>query len=116
MYSDLGHVGRKNIYLTWPLVKICLLLNYFGQAAWILSQKNNTKLYGIESLNPFFQMMPSWLLLFGVLISTLAAIIASQALISGSYTLVSEAIKLNLFLDYNVFILLILRDKFTCQL
>ncbi|PWX24987.1 potassium transporter Kup, partial [Clostridium perfringens] len=78
-------------------VKICLLLNYFGQAAWILSQKNNTKLYGIESLNPFFQMMPSWLLLFGVLISTLAAIIASQALISGSYTLVSEAIKLNLF-------------------
>lgn len=97
LYSDLGHVGRKNIYLTWPLVKICLLLNYFGQAAWILSQKNNTKLYGIESLNPFFQMMPSWLLLFGVLISTLAAIIASQALISGSYTLVSEAIKLNLF-------------------
>ena len=97
LYSDLGHVGRKNIYLTWPLVKICLLLNYFGQAAWILSKKNNTKLYGIESLNPFFQMMPSWLLLFGVLISTLAAIIASQALISGSYTLVSEAIKLNLF-------------------
>ena len=97
LYSDLGHVGRKNIYLTWPLVKICLLLNYFGQAAWILSQKNNAKLYGIESLNPFFQMMPSWLLLFGVLISTLAAIIASQALISGSYTLVSEAIKLNLF-------------------
>ncbi|WP_300347503.1 KUP/HAK/KT family potassium transporter [Clostridium sp.] len=97
LYSDLGHVGRKNIYLTWPLVKICLLLNYFGQAAWILSVTEDTSLHKVKSLNPFFQMMPHWLLLFGVIIATLAAIIASQALISGSYTLVSEAIKLNLF-------------------
>lgn len=97
LYSDLGHVGRKNIYVTWPFVKICLLLNYFGQAAWILSVRGDKDLNNIQSLNPFFQMLPHWLLLFGVIISTLAAIIASQALISGSYTLVSEAIKLNLF-------------------
>ena len=97
LYSDLGHVGKKNIYSSWPFVKICLLLNYFGQGAWILSAKNNPKLYHIEDLNPFFQMIPHSLLIFGIIISTFAAIIASQALISGSFTLVSEAIKLNLF-------------------
>lgn len=97
LYSDLGHVGKKNIYVTWPFVKICLLINYFGQGAWILAAKNNPALSSIEDLNPFFQMMPKSLLLFGIIISTFAAIIASQALISGSFTLVSEAIKLNLF-------------------
>lgn len=97
LYSDLGHVGKKNIYVTWPFVKICLLINYFGQGAWILAAKNNPTLSSIEDLNPFFQMMPKSLLLFGIIISTFAAIIASQALISGSFTLVSEAIKLNLF-------------------
>jgi KUP system potassium uptake protein len=97
LYSDLGHVGKRNIYNTWPFVKVCLLLNYFGQGAWILAAKNNPEFLKIEGLNPFFQMIPSSLLIFGIIISTLAAIIASQALISGSFTLVSEAIKLNLF-------------------
>lgn len=97
LYSDLGHVGKKNIYLTWPFVKICLLINYFGQGSWILASKNNPALHAIKDLNPFYQMIPKPLLMFGIIISTLAAIIASQALISGSFTLVSEAIKLNLF-------------------
>lgn len=97
LYSDLGHVGRKNIYFTWPFVKISLLLNYFGQGAWILAEKNNPNHALLEELNPFYQMIPSGLLMYGIIISTLAAIIASQALISGSFTLVSEAIKLNLF-------------------
>lgn len=92
LYSDLGHCGRKNIYYTWILVKICLLLNYFGQGAYLLM--NNGK---IISKNPFFLIMPDWFIIIGVIIATLAAIIASQALISGSFTLVSEAIKLNLF-------------------
>ncbi|MBE5993858.1 MAG: potassium transporter Kup [Paenibacillaceae bacterium] len=97
LYSDLGHVGRKNIYFTWPFVKICLLLNYFGQGAWILSSKGNPVFALTEDINPFYQMIPHGMLVYGILISTLAAIIASQALISGSFTLVSEAIKLNLF-------------------
>jgi len=97
LYSDLGHVGKKNIYGSWPFVKICLILNYFGQGAWILSAKKNPALLNIEGLNPFFRMVPDKLLIFSVVISTFAAIIASQALISGSFTLASEAIKLNLF-------------------
>ncbi|WP_238915530.1 KUP/HAK/KT family potassium transporter [Clostridium sp. YIM B02555] len=97
LYSDLGHVGKNNIYGSWPFVKICLLLNYFGQGAWILSAKKNPSFLNSEALNPFFQLIPYKFLLFGIIISTLAAIIASQALISGSFTLVSEAIKLNLF-------------------
>ena len=97
LYSDLGHVGKSNIYHTWPFVKICLLLNYFGQGAWILYAKSNPEFLKIADINPFFQMMPGAFLIFGIVISTLAAIIASQALISGSFTLVSEAIKLNLF-------------------
>lgn len=96
LYSDLGHVGRKNIYWTWPFVKISLVLNYFGQAAWLLQAKETPELYPVDALNPFFQIMPSNFLLFGVILATMAAIIASQALITGSYTLVSEAIKLNL--------------------
>ncbi len=97
LYSDLGHVGRKNIYFTWPFVKVSLLINYFGQGAWILSEKSNQNHALLEEINPFYQMIPSGLLMYGIIISTLAAIIASQALISGSFTLVSEAIKLNLF-------------------
>jgi len=97
LYSDLGHVGKYNIYGSWPFVKICLLLNYFGQGAWILAAKKNPALLNLEDLNPFFRMVPDKLLIFSVVISTLAAIIASQALISGSFTLASEAIKLNLF-------------------
>ena len=97
LYSDLGHVGRKNIYASWPFVKTCLLLNYFGQGAWVLSAKKNPMYLKVEDLNPFFQMVPHSFLIISIIISTLAAIIASQALISGSFTLVSEAIKLNLF-------------------
>ncbi|MCB5954497.1 KUP/HAK/KT family potassium transporter [Enterococcus sp. CWB-B31] len=96
LYSDLGHVGKKNIRFSWPYIKICLLLNYFGQAAWILASQNDPKITRIENLNPFFQMIPDSLTLFGVIFATIAAIIASQALISGSFTLVSEAIKLKL--------------------
>ncbi len=96
LYADLGHVGRKNIRMSWPYVKICLLLNYFGQAAWIISVKDNPTYQQIVNLNPFFQIIPKGLGTIGVVFATIAAIIASQALISGSYTLVSEAIKLKL--------------------
>ena len=97
LYSDLGHVGRRNIYGTWPFVKICLLLNYFGQGAWLLQVKENQGLHNIMGFNPFFELMPDNFRIIGVVFATLAAIIASQALISGSFTLVSEAIKLDLF-------------------
>lgn len=96
LYSDLGHVGRKNIYGTWPFVKICLLLNYFGQGAWLLQVKGTPEIQTMIDFNPFFNIMPNYFRIFGVILATLAAIIASQALISGSFTLVSEAIKLNL--------------------
>ena len=96
LYADLGHVGRKNIYGTWPWVKITLLLNYFGQGAWLLRVKDNPGLQKIEDMNPFFEMMPPGFRIFGVVFATTAAIIASQALITGSYTIVSEAIKLNM--------------------
>ncbi|MFC6347438.1 KUP/HAK/KT family potassium transporter [Vagococcus carniphilus] len=96
LYSDLGHAGRKNIRVSWPYIKVCLTLNYFGQAAWLISVKDNPTFQSIEMLNPFFRMMPKSLTVVGVVFATLAAIIASQSLISGSYTLVSEAIKLRL--------------------
>jgi KUP system potassium uptake protein len=91
LYSDLGHCGRKNIRITWIYVKICLIVNYLGQASWLLHQ-GSTQLSG---RNPFFEIMPSWFLIPGIIIATAAAIIASQALISGSYTLISEAMSLN---------------------
>ncbi|HQQ81995.1 MAG TPA: KUP/HAK/KT family potassium transporter [Cyclobacteriaceae bacterium] len=91
LYSDLGHCGRKNIRITWMFVKVCLMVNYLGQAAWLL-QTGDTALNG---RNPFYEMMPSWFLIPGIFIATGAAIIASQALISGSYTLISEAMSLN---------------------
>lgn len=96
LYSDLGHAGRKNIRVSWPYIKVCLTLNYFGQAAWLISVKNDAFYQEIELLNPFFRMMPKSLTVIGVIFATMAAIIASQSLISGSYTLVSEAIKLRL--------------------
>ncbi|WP_280737100.1 MULTISPECIES: KUP/HAK/KT family potassium transporter [unclassified Enterococcus] len=96
LYSDLGHVGKKNIRVSWPYVKICLVLNYFGQAAWLLQVKDDVAVQKIDSLNPFFQMLPQEIRWFGVGFAAVAAIIASQALISGSFTLVSEAIKLKL--------------------
>lgn len=92
LYSDLGHCGRKNIRITWMFVKTCLILNYMGQAAWTMQQGSGTVLAGS---NPFYAIMPQWFLLPGILIATSAAIIASQALISGSYTLINEAMNLN---------------------
>lgn len=96
LYSDLGHVGKKNIYASWPYIKICLMLNYFGQAAWLLQVYQNPSYQSIENLNPFFEALPQGWTVFGVCFATLAAVIASQALLSGSFTLVSEAIKLKL--------------------
>jgi KUP system potassium uptake protein len=90
MYSDLGHCGRANIRVSWIFVKTTLLLNYFGQGAWIMMHYTP----GSE-VTPFFSIMPKWFLLTGIIIATAASIIASQALISGSYTLISEAISLN---------------------
>jgi KUP system potassium uptake protein len=92
LYSDLGHCGRANIRITWIGVKLCLILNYLGQGAWLLAHSGE-KLKG----NPFYTIMPDWFVLYGIIIATLAAIIASQALITGSFTLVSEAIRLNLW-------------------
>ncbi|WP_309148155.1 KUP/HAK/KT family potassium transporter [Chryseobacterium chendengshani] len=91
LYSDLGHCGRENIRITWGFVKVCLIVNYLGQASWLLHQGNPL----LEGRNPFFEMIPEWFLIPGVIISTLAAIVASQALISGSFTLINEAINLN---------------------
>lgn len=91
LYSDLGHCGRKNIRITWGFVKVCLVVNYMGQAAWLLHQGDPA----LNGRNPFFEMMPHWFLLPGIVIATSAAIIASQALISGSFTLISEAMSLN---------------------
>ena len=101
LYSDLGHCGRKNIRLSWIYVKACLLLNYFGQGALLLSSHKgllvdaaNKAQFGI---NAFYDLMPQWFIIFGVIIATSAAIIASQAMISGSFTLISEALRLNLW-------------------
>ncbi|MBW8330847.1 MAG: KUP/HAK/KT family potassium transporter [Prolixibacteraceae bacterium] len=90
LYSDLGHCGIKNIRVSWIFVKIALLLNYFGQGAWLMLHPET-----VPDLNPFYSIMPSWFLFPGILISTAAAVIASQALITGSYTLISEAVSLN---------------------
>lgn len=96
LYSDMGHVGKENIYYSWPFVKICLILNYLGQGAWIIQNRGSAALLGLEDLNPFFLMLPEALRPFAVVLGAAAAIIASQALITGSYTLVSEAILLDL--------------------
>ncbi len=91
LYSDLGHVGRNNIRISWVYVKICLLLNYFGQAAYLMSIEGQL----LGDKKPFFELMPDWFILPGVAIATMATIIASQAMISGSFTLISAAIRLN---------------------
>ncbi len=91
LYSDLGHCGRKNIRITWAFVKVALMTNYMGQASWLMHQGETF----LGSRNPFYEMMPQWFLITGIIIATLAAIIASQALISGSFTLISEAMSLN---------------------
>lgn len=93
LYSDLGHCGLKNIHVSWLFVKTTLILNYLGQGAWIITHPNLVT----DNVNPFFAIMPSWFLYVGIGMATLAAIIASQALISGSFTIVSEAVSLNLW-------------------
>ncbi len=95
LYSDLGHCGRGNIRYSWIFVKTCLILNYLGQGAYLLGLKGHVWHSAVK--NPFYELMPQWFVLGGIVISTVAAIIASQALISGSFTLISEAIKLNLW-------------------
>jgi KUP system potassium uptake protein len=100
LYSDLGHCGRANIRYSWIFVKSALILNYLGQGAYLLSNfhgKVITHDMISAGFNPFYAMMPHWFLIPGILISTAAAIIASQALISGSFTLISEAMRLNLW-------------------
>lgn len=92
LYSDLGHCGKSNIHYTWIFVKISLVINYLGQGAWLMLREGS-----IIKDNPFFLIMPGWFIIPGTIIATIAAVIASQALITGSFTLVSEAIKLNLF-------------------
>ena len=96
LYSDMGHVGKINIYATWPLVKITLILNYLGQSAWLLANTNNPEALATETLNPFYMMLPEFIRPFAIVFSAVAAIIASQALITGSFSLVSEATRLNL--------------------
>lgn len=89
LYSDLGHCGRKNISVSWILVKICLILNYLGQGAWLVAHGP-----AADGVNPFFAIMPGWFSGVGVAMSAGAAVIASQALLSGSFTIFSEAINL----------------------
>ncbi len=89
LYADLGHCGRANIKMSWIFVKTCLVLTYLGQAAWLLKFEGQ-----IRPMKTFYGVMPHWFLLIGTGIATIAAVIASQALISGSFTLVSEAIRL----------------------
>jgi KUP system potassium uptake protein len=100
LYSDLGHCGKWNIRYSWIFVKSCLIINYLGQGAWLLANHKNQLISSeiIEAgFNPFYGVMPEWFLYFGISIATAATIIASQALISGSFTLVSEAMRLNLW-------------------
>ena len=96
LYSDLGHCGKWNIRYSWIFVKTCLIINYLGQGAWLIAHYKN-QVFDVSTGNPFFSTMPEWFRLFGIIIATAAAVIASQALISGSFTLVSEAMRLNLW-------------------
>jgi KUP system potassium uptake protein len=96
LYSDLGHCGKENIRVSWILVKSCLIINYLGQGGFLLSHYKG-QMFPTESSNPFYGLMPHGFMIFGIIIATMAAIIASQALISGSFTLISEAIRLNLW-------------------
>jgi KUP system potassium uptake protein len=101
LYSDLGHCGRDNIRTSWVYVKICLLINYFGQGAYLLAHRNGLQITeevkSSMGINAFYDLMPEWFIIPGVVIATTAAIIASQAMVSGAYTLISEAMRLNLW-------------------
>jgi len=91
LYSDMGHCGRKNIRISWIFVKAMLILSYMGQTAWLTSHQGET----LDGRIPFFTLMPEWFLPIGVIVATVAAVVASQALISGSFTLINEAMRLN---------------------
>ncbi|MET0636384.1 MAG: KUP/HAK/KT family potassium transporter [Chitinophagaceae bacterium] len=101
LYSDLGHCGRANIRVSWIYVKTCLLINYFGQGAFLLHNRRGLtitpELKESMGINAFFDLMPEWWIIPGVVIATTAAIVASQAMISGAFTLISEAMRLNLW-------------------
>ena len=103
LYSDMGHVGRGNIYATWPFVKICLMLSYLGQGAWLLANAGSPALAHTPDLNPFFEMLGPSIRPFAVILSACAAIIASQALITGAFSLVSEASRLDLMPHMQIF-------------
>jgi len=98
LYADLGHCGKENIRISWIFVKTCLVINYLGQAAWCLQFEGQMlpEIRPNELVNPFYGIMADWFLPFGITIAAMAAVIASQAMISGSFTLVSEAIRLGL--------------------
>ena len=91
LYSDMGHCGRDNIRMSWIFVKIMLILNYLGQTAWLVSKDRQV----LNGANPFYSIMPDWFLPIGIGIATIATVVASQALISGSFTLINEAMRLN---------------------
>lgn len=98
MYSDLGHCGKHNIRFSWTFVLTTLLLNYSGQSAYLLSEAGNT----LDEHSPFYMIMPEWFLPVGIIIATLATLIASQAIITGCFTLVNEAMKLKLWTNFKV--------------
>jgi KUP system potassium uptake protein len=105
LYSDLGHCGKWNIRYSWIFVKTSLILNYLGQGAWLLSHNKGLPVTAdmIDAgFNPFYGVMPEWFVYFGIAIATAATIIASQALISGSFTLISEAMRLNLWPKFKI--------------
>lgn len=91
LYSDMGHVGRGNIRISWIMVKICLLLNYFGQGVYVMGLSGEK----LGARNPFYDIMPQWFLPVGIIIAAMATVIASQAMLTGVFTLISEAIRLN---------------------
>ena len=98
LYSDMGHVGRENIRVSWFFIKICLILSYAGQGVWLLKHQG----IQIGLLNPFYEIVPPWLFIFSIILSTLATIIASQALITGSFTLIGEAMRLDIWLRMRI--------------
>jgi KUP system potassium uptake protein len=98
LYSDLGHCGAKNIRVSWIFVKVMLILNYLGQGAWLLDNYHQV----FNGVNPFFGIMPQWAVLPGVILATAAAIIASQAVITGSFTMFSEAMSISFWPNQHI--------------
>ncbi len=106
LYSDLGHCGRGNIRISWIFVKTTLLLNYLGQGSYLLANRKGLEITAAVkeqlTINAFYDIMPEWFVIFGVIVATSAAIIASQAMVSGSFTLISEAMRLNLWPKFRI--------------